>query len=172
MIQTFTEPYEWFYITEAFDNYSELLENLPEDKFYKQYNHYPKRCLYDCKDSFWSKFSQELLEKHKASRVQLCRDFPGYAIGPHTDGKERSTILYYLAGNDSKQHLGTSIYVPKNPNFTCDGAKHHAFKRFNKFKTVPYLPNTGFGFIRCDYSFHGVEKTDSVRNVIQVSIND
>lgn len=173
MRTNYTDPYEWFHITDAFDNYQDILDNLPGNDEYEQYKTYPKRFLYSCKDSFWSSIVQsfkDLLGPN--TRVQLCRDFEGYSIGPHTDGSEKSTILYYLARDDKNPHLGTSIYVPKEEGFTCDGKKHHPVNKFNKVKTVPYLPNTGFGFIRSNNSFHGVETTDSVRDVLQISIHD
>ena len=173
MVTHFTEPYNWFHITDAFKNYQELLDNLPGNDEYVQYRHYPKRYLYPCKDSFWKSLVDEFKERHGPNtRVQLCRDFDGYSIGPHTDGSEKSTIIYYLATDEKQEHLGTTIYIPKVNGFKCDGKKHHDVSGFYKYKTVSYLPNTAFGFYRCDYSFHGVEKTDSVRNVLQVSIHD
>jgi hypothetical protein len=169
----YTEPYQWFHLQEVFDPelYKEILVNLPEDNEYKQYKLYPKRYIFEIKKGFWADIAKEFVKTHgKNIRVQLCRDKIGYSIGPHTDGSEKSSILYYLAEDDSKPHLGTSIYLPKKKGFTCNGKKHHDFKDFEKVKTIPYLPNTAFGFMRCDWSFHGVEQTDSVRNILQVSI--
>jgi hypothetical protein len=171
--QDFTEPYQWFRLTEIFepDHYQELLDNLPEDSDYRKYKLYPSRYINDCDRGFWAFVSRNFKTAYgEKTRVQLCRDFPGYSIGPHTDGTEKSSILIYLAKDESQPHLGTSIYVPKRKGFMCNGKKHHKFDDFEKVKTVPYLPNTGFGFIRCGWSFHGVEQTDSVRNVLQVSI--
>ena len=170
-MQWFTEPYRWFQINDAFENYEELISNLPKDDEYRQYGLYPNRYIYDIRNGFWGMISDEFKDIYgPQTRTQLCRDLPGYSIGPHTDGREKSTILYYLAEDDSKVHLGTSIYIPKKKGFRCDGTKHHNFEDFEKVKTIPYLPNTGFGFVRCDWSFHGVEPTDSVRNILQVSI--
>jgi hypothetical protein len=172
-----TEPYSHFYQTDVFspEFYAEMLFNLPSDFEYRQYNtKYAKRYLYDMATpkTFWSKVDQLFRDVYGNNiRTQLCRDFGGYSIGPHTDGrKESKTILFYLPKDDSQPYLGTSVYVPKDKQFTCDGTKHHDFDKFNRVNTAPYVPNTCFGFIRSDNSFHGVEPHSSTRNLIQVSV--
>ena len=54
--------------------------------------------------------------------------------------------------------LGTSIYVPKDPSFRCDGRIHHPFNQFKKVMTAPYRPNSLLGFFKTDSAFHGVER--------------
>jgi len=54
-------------------------------------------------------------------------------------------------------HLGTSLYVPKDPQFTCPGGPHHDFELFRRVHTMEYLPNTLFAFMKTPDSFHGVE---------------
>lgn len=164
-----THPYRWDRLTNCFENYQELLSNLPKDEEYTQYKLYPNRTIYKINGGFWGELEEVFKRVFGNCRVQLCRDFPGYSIGPHTDGgRDKETFLFYLAKDDSKPHLGTSIY--KRDGFTCDGSKHHPREGFELFKTVPYLPNTGFRFWRTNNSFHGVELTDSVRDVLQVNI--
>jgi len=172
-----TEPYSYFYQTEVFSDpfYEEMLHNLPDTSRYHRYNdRYPNRYLFDMggMDSFWNNVDTMFRDVYgKNIRTQLCRDFGGYSIGPHTDGrKESQTILFYLPKDASKQYLGTSVYVPKDRSFTCDGSKHHEFDKFDKLFTAPYAPNTCFGFIRSNNSFHGVEAATAERNLIQVSI--
>jgi hypothetical protein len=147
-----------------------LLSNLPKDEEYEQYKLYPNRTIYRIKEGFWSEVLQGFQSLFgRQIRVQLCRDYPGYSIGPHTDGgRDKETYLFYLAKDDSKPHLGTSIYTREG--FTCDGSKHHPREGFELVTTAPYLPNTGFHFFRTNNSFHGVEPTDSVRDVLQVNI--
>lgn len=88
----------------------------------------------------------------------LVQDYTTYSLGPHTDNTIKVlSFLFYLPSDDSHAHLGTSIYVPKDPNFTCEGGPHHPFEWFNRMYTMPYLPNTLFAFLKTHNSFHGVE---------------
>jgi len=172
-VERFSEPYEHFVITSWADDdfYIEMIENLPDMKIYKQYNDkYKNRYLYDMKDKFWKKVRKMFESAYGNNvRVQMCRDFPGYSIGPHTDGKrEKQTILFYLT--DKALDVGTNVYVPNIKGFTSDGRQHLEFKDFTKVKQASYKPNMAFGFVRSDNSFHGVEPCDVERNLIQVSI--
>lgn len=93
----------------------------------------------------------------------LVRDSQNYALGPHTDTPAKVfAFLFYLPTDDSKSHLGTSIYVPKDPAFTCPGGPHHGFEGFDRMLTMPYLPNSLFGFLKTSNSFHGVERVNDV----------
>lgn len=88
----------------------------------------------------------------------LVRDRSNYSIGPHTDAQHRLiTVLIYCPRNADKSHLGTSIYIPKDPDFSCAGGPHHPFDRFKQVITMPYRPNSMFCFLKTDMSFHGVE---------------
>ncbi|MEK6749579.1 MAG: hypothetical protein AABY83_10280 [Pseudomonadota bacterium] len=92
------------------------------------------------------------------SQLLLTRDKTSYNIGPHTDAPSKLlTLLFYLPHDHSQIHLGTSIYVAKNPDFRCAGGPHHPFSEFKKVTTARFAPNTVFGFLRTDQSFHGVE---------------
>ena len=53
--------------------------------------------------------------------------------------------------------MGTSLYRPKDPGFSCPNSTHYPFEDFVKVKTAPYLPNSMLAFFRSDRSFHGVE---------------
>lgn len=89
----------------------------------------------------------------------LVQDHTRYAIGPHTDAPHRLvTFLFYLPTDASMRDLGTSIYRPKDPAFTCRGGPHHPFDRFDKVKTIEYLPNRLLAFPKTERSFHGVEQ--------------
>ncbi len=92
---------------------------------------------------------------HEALVVQDSTD---YVLGPHTDSPVKVlSFLFYLPADDSMPHLGTSMYLPKDPSFTCVGGPHHGFEGFNRLLTAPYVPNTLFGFMKTPNSFHGVE---------------
>src|SRR5678809_674497 len=105
---------------------------------------------------------------------QLIRHRPGYFLGPHSDLHTKLVVLLiYLAPDNSAEHLGTSLYRPKDPTFSCPDSKHYAFEDFVRVKTAPYKPNSLLAFMRSDISFHGLEplsETDVVtegRDVIQ-----
>lgn len=90
--------------------------------------------------------------------AMLVQDITNYKIGPHCDAPGKVvTMLFYLPSDDSQAHLGTSIYVPKNPAFRCPIGTHHPPDGFNRVVTMPFLPNSLFTFARSDTSFHGVE---------------
>jgi hypothetical protein len=145
----------------------------------------------DCKE-FWATFTKWLTQGgfgnyivHKFDRLILerfgkpititnegiyVRDYTGYSLGPHTDAPHKVlTMLMYLPKPTDPPGLGTSIYAPKNPNFTCEGGPHHQFKDYNLVKTMPYKANCMFGFFKNNKSFHGVEPVnteDIERNLI------
>jgi len=90
--------------------------------------------------------------------TMLIQDITDYKIGPHCDSPAKViTMLFYLPADDSQAHLGTSIYVPKDPAFRCPVGTHHSPEGFNRVVTMPFLPNSLFTFARSDISFHGVE---------------
>jgi hypothetical protein len=97
-------------------------------------------------------------------QCQLVRDFSNYSIAPHTDTPRKLvSLLFYLPPDLSMRSLGTSIYVPNDPAFRCEGTVHHSFADFKRVTTMPYLPNSLFGFFKTDNSFHGVERIEKKR---------
>lgn len=88
----------------------------------------------------------------------LVEDITNYALGPHTDAPRKViTMLFYLPKDESQAHLGTSIYLPKDPRFRCQGGPHHTNEGFERLRTMPFVPNSLFCFFKTDNSFHGVE---------------
>ena len=133
-------------------------------------------------DAFWrelhrwmvgGRFAQLLLAKfhpYIAQRFQgdagvrfhdealLVQDTTHYKLGPHTDAPRKVlTLLFYLPRDLSQEHMGTSIYVPKERDFRCPGGPHHERSRFERVWTMPFRPNSLFVFLKNDVSFHGVE---------------
>jgi hypothetical protein len=111
--------------------------------------------------------------------AQLIRHRAGYFLGPHTDLHTKLVVLLvYLAKDESAKHLGTSLYLPKDPGFSCPNSIHYPFQDFVRVKTVPFMPNSLLGFVRSDVSFHGVELlsekdcTTCSRDVIQYVLYD
>jgi len=90
--------------------------------------------------------------------TQLIRHQAGYFLNPHTDLSTKLVVLLiYLAPNDTHEHLGTSLYRPKEEGFACPNSAHYPFEDFIHVKTAPYRPNSLLAFERSDRSFHGVE---------------
>lgn len=88
----------------------------------------------------------------------LVKDGPGYAIGPHTDSPHRLlSLLFYLPPDDRWADCGTSIYLPRDRSFTCEGGPHYTPEPFERLATIPFLPNTLFAFMKTNNAFHGVE---------------
>jgi hypothetical protein len=88
----------------------------------------------------------------------LVQDITNYKLGPHTDSPRKVvTLLFYLPPDESQIHLGTSIYVPNDPDFRCPGGPHHNRDQFTRLHTNPFAPNSLFAFFKTDDSFHGVE---------------
>lgn len=111
-----------------------------------------------------------------ATDIQLVRDFTHYGLGPHTDHPGKVVVmLLYLSENADNPQLGTSIYVPKDPAFRCEGGTHYPYSGFERVVTMDYMPNSMLGFFKTSNSFHGVEplKDENLsRNLIQLSIVD
>jgi hypothetical protein len=88
----------------------------------------------------------------------LVQDTTHYKLGPHTDAPRKViTLLFYLPKDESQRHLGTCIYVPKDPGFSCPGGPHYRHDQFELLQSMPFLPNSLFCFLKTHYSFHGVE---------------
>lgn len=108
----------------------------------------PSRDQFDANET-WPEVSVE---------SQLIRHRAGYFLGPHSDLYTKLVVLLlYLAPDEKAEHLGTSLYRPKDPAFACPNGAHYSFADFIKVKTVPYKPNSLLAFLRSDRSFHGVE---------------
>ena len=144
---------------------------------------------------FWESFNQWFLSDELAQAVmksfgwetwpavsiesQFVRHRAGYFLGPHSDLYTKLVVLLlYLAPDDKAEHLGTSLYRPKQAGFSCPHSKHYAFEDFVRVKTLPYRPNSLLAFVRSDVSFHGLEPLSeqdvatSGRDVIQYVIHD
>ena len=118
-----------------------------------------------------SKFQTLISTKFKGEEVEfydellLVHDIKNYKLGPHTDAvKKVITILFYLPSNKNYPDIGTSIYVPTDPNFLCEGGPHHKHENFIRVKTMPFLPNSAFCFFKTNNSFHGVERLNEDGN--------
>ena len=110
---------------------------------------------------------------------QLIRHRAGYFLGPHSDLYTKlAVLLIYLAPDRSAEHLGTSLYRPRDPEFSCPNSTHYPFEDFVRVKTAPYRPNSLLAFFRSDVSFHGLDPlsehdvTTSSRDLIQYTLHD
>ncbi len=188
-------PFDFIYVEDVFpkDIYQKMINGLPEKKYVeieksRGTRGYPKRFTATPDDDFWKSMycdlllgnlSNELLDKFKidcdvalVQDILLVRDEPGYCISPHTDSPHKViTVLFYLPKDDSNVDEGTSIFTPKQLGFICKTGKHYDFKDFDELVTLSFKPNSMFAFARKDNSFHGVQPTKSVRNVLLYNIN-
>lgn len=105
-----------------------------------------------------NRFGDQLGTTSFAPDILLIRDQSEYFLAPHTDSPHRVLVLIlYLPETDEHPDLGTSVYVPKDPEFRCNGGPYHPFEDFHRIFTAPYKPNSAFGFFKTQNSFHGVE---------------
>ncbi len=105
-----------------------------------------------------ARFAGQLEKVQLTPEVLVVRDRTNYSIGPHTDAPHRFlSMLFYCPPDTSQEHLGTSLYMPLDRSFTCEGGPHYDFDKFVKVDTMPYRPNSLFCFLRTNVSFHGVE---------------
>jgi hypothetical protein len=111
-----------------------------------------------------SKFAAELRKRFGTAATELydeallVQDITRYSLGPHSDAPRKAiTLLFYLPQDESQKHLGTSLYVPKDPSFSCPGGPHYPHDKFDRVWTMPFVPNALFAFAKTDTSFHGVE---------------
>jgi hypothetical protein len=108
-----------------------------------------------------------------SSEILLVDDRENYSIGPHTDNPSKVlTALFYLPAGDTRPEIGTSIYLPNNPNFRCPGGPSHPVEQFQRVVTMPYKPNALFAFAKTDFSFHGVERVSALQARRQLMIYD
>ena len=126
-----------------------------------------------------ARFGDEESWPEVSVEAQFIRHRAGYFLGPHSDLHTKlAVLLIYLAPDESGAHLGTSIYLPKNPGFSCRNSTHYPFEDFVRVKTAPYRPNSLLAFLRSDVSFHGVEPlseqdvTSQGRDLIQYVLYD
>ena len=95
------------------------------------------------------------------SECLLINDKKNYSLGPHTDSpKKVISLLIYLPKDMNQKQNGTSLYIPKDPNFISNNKEygHFSYEQFHKVITMPFVPNSAFCFIKTNNSFHGVEK--------------
>ena len=114
------------------------------------------------------KFSAGITERFGAGsklrtdvEARFVRDFTNYSIGPHTDTPRKLvSLLFYLPEDERLRHAGTSLFVPQDPSFRCEGTTWYKFKSFRKVETMHFVPNALFAFMKNDRSFHGVEQIE------------
>jgi hypothetical protein len=104
----------------------------------------------------------------------VVRDHTQYKLGAHTDSPYRVvSLLFYCPDDESLSHLGTSLYKPIDPAFSCVGGPHYRHSLFHKVATMEYKPNALFAFVKTNTSFHGVEPirdADVLRDLILYDI--
>ena len=91
----------------------------------------------------------------------LYLDYPGYRIGIHPDAATKiATLQFYLPKDLSQTHLGTTFHDRSEDGFI-------------ELKTNPFRPNSAYGFVRTDRSWHSVKELgaqEAVRNTIALTV--
>ena len=96
------------------------------------------------------------IELKTRTRLELIRDQEGYLINPHTDAPHKIiTLLFYLPPDNRHTELGTSVYVPKDPDFIDEAGTQFDSADFEEVFRAPFQPNSMFGFMKNERSFHG-----------------
>ena len=109
-------------------------------------------------DRFGTTDAQTLTHLVRPSLL-ITKHRQNYYLGPHTDRFEKVvTCILNCAERDQLDHLGTALYEPKIPGFTCNGIVHHDPNKFNRISVLPFQPNSALIFFRDDRLFHGVER--------------
>ena len=156
-------------------------QNYPDERFVFSLEDAPLAALPERYRAFWgelagwlrgmrfaetlfSRFSPYIARRFENQQptfyneAMLVDDRTRYFLGPHSDTPAKViTLLFYLPADDSRPHLGTSIYVPRDPAMRCAGGPSYPYDLFHRVMTMPYVPNTLFAFFKTDNSFHGVE---------------
>lgn len=113
---------------------------------------------------------RQVMDISLTNEIFLMRDRTTYSLGPHTDSPRKVvSVLFYLPPDEAMVELGTSVYLPKNRNFSCPGGPHHSFDLFELVQTMPYKPNSLVAFPQSPRSFHGVEplqREDALRDLL------
>ena len=106
--------------------------------------------------------------------ILMAMDKTKYNLGPHTDvARKLVTLILYFAEDDSRKHLGTSMYIPKQRELYMLNSPHLDYKHFDLVQTLEYKPNSAFMFVVSGNSFHGVEPINEIeprRQLIQYQI--
>ena len=68
--------------------------------------------------------------------------------------------IFYLPENNECEHLGTSLYIPKERQMRCAGGPHYKREGFDELGAVPFKKNSAICFLKTENSFHGVEKLE------------
>jgi hypothetical protein len=181
-----TDPWPHFYVPQVFSPafYREILVNLPlREQMEPLGTSTPNRFLYwlDKKGvrpvvapfwddlraallyDLWGVLEDKLEVLGRACGAELLHDLPGYRLGPHTDTVDKLvTGLIYLPETAVHAKQGTVLYHSKVPD-PCGKGHKLGDPTYKPAKTIPYVPNSGFFFVRTDWSFHGVNPTPVTR---------
>lgn len=111
------------------------------------------------------------------TRLDLTRDYGGYAIGPHADNSDKwVTMLYYLPRESSKLKVGTCVLknlLKRRVPSQSDVSDWSNTKSWETSFQAPFKRNVVFAFAPCFASWHAVPMTpegfrrDTIQSFIQ-----
>ncbi len=112
------------------------------------------------RDALTRRFGVDPIEVRTVQRPVLFRDIAGYRISVHADNLDKViTSQIYLPLDESQAHLGTSFH------------RRRPDRSFEKVKTLPFTPNSGYAFPVTTESWHSVEQMregDGARNTLML----
>jgi hypothetical protein len=124
-------------------------------------NHFLTSMIHRFGNYVQERFGDDITRCQFEADSLLVRDKTNYAIGPHTDAPHRLlSLLFYCPDDDRLKHLGTSIYAPLDPEFTCEGGPHYPHEKFKKIVSMDFKPNSLFAFVKTNRSFHGLGRIE------------
>lgn len=170
-----TFPFPHFYIQNIFEDeyYSKIIENLPEEaseiKPKIKFNEEFYSLLDETKRKFWIDFRERILcgnlksclldyfKEHIHDRfknnpnvkfyddVFIARTEPNTTLTAHTDTPDKViSLIFYLPTDFNHKEFGTAVYLKDD-------------EMYHRIYTAPYFPNSVFGFVRTEESYHGIE---------------
>ena len=154
------KAYDDRYVMHLQDGIHQVIDPVKR-KFWEEYREW--FCSQEIMITLIKRFHKEIADAGVTKlnvfpEAMFMRDKAGYSIGPHTDSMHRLiTMMVYLPDDVDHRHLGTSVYVPEDSTMNSDGSRHFKFNGFRNVSTADYKPNSAFGFLRSNNSFHGVE---------------
>lgn len=138
------EPKRSFWLEVLDDLHSPAIERAYKEKF---------------RSALTQRFGRDPMDVQTVQRPVLFRDVPGYKISVHADNLDKViTSQIYLPLDESQAHLGTSFHRKTE-------------RSFEKIKTLPFLPNSGYAFPVTTRSWHSVEQmkaSDGARNSLML----
>lgn len=165
-------------------DYGGLLGNLPDDRFYTANEHgghcgparaslslVPRRLSALPNQSFWLGVRDAL---HSADVRQQLEDMFGVSLAHPFACLVRDKKGHYIDVHPDwdMKVLTVQLYLPADPHLRTLGTSVHDENK-DLVRTLDFLPNTGYAFVRSDSSFHSLRELPdgAVRDTLMLTYN-